>query len=165
LVKDATKKTFFMMELKKTCETLEPVRWSRGGLRWKVILVSFLYIYNKYFFFFKIPLTFWLTLVVCEEWRVQSFSLCLLFTLSIFLPLHLPFLPTLFSNTFRLGIFALLLCICSISIALSTVKSLGSEVASTYVLSYVSYIFILLSRWLETHMTSYLSDNYMHTNK
>jgi hypothetical protein len=26
LVKDATKKTFFMMELKKTCETLEPVR-------------------------------------------------------------------------------------------------------------------------------------------
>jgi hypothetical protein len=35
------------MELKKTCETLEPVRWSQGGLRWKVMLVSFLYIYNK----------------------------------------------------------------------------------------------------------------------
>jgi hypothetical protein len=29
---------------------VEPVHWSRGGLRWKVILVSFLYIYNKYAF-------------------------------------------------------------------------------------------------------------------
>jgi hypothetical protein len=29
-------------------EKLEPVRWSWGGLRLKVILVSFLYIYNKF---------------------------------------------------------------------------------------------------------------------
>jgi hypothetical protein len=29
------------------CETLEPVRWIRGEIRWKVILVSFLYIYSK----------------------------------------------------------------------------------------------------------------------
>jgi hypothetical protein len=40
-------KNFFLTELKKTCVTLEPVRWSRGELRWKVILVSFLYIYIK----------------------------------------------------------------------------------------------------------------------
>jgi hypothetical protein len=46
LVKDATKKKLFLTEL-KTCETLEPVRLSWGGLRWKVILVSFLYAYNK----------------------------------------------------------------------------------------------------------------------
>jgi hypothetical protein len=47
---------------KKNCETLEPVRLSRRGLRWKVILVSFLYIYNKCAFF-KSPVTFWLTFV------------------------------------------------------------------------------------------------------
>jgi hypothetical protein len=36
---------------------MEPVRWSRGGLRWKLILVSFLYIYNNCVFF-KNPVTF-----------------------------------------------------------------------------------------------------------
>jgi hypothetical protein len=46
----------FLTELKKS-ETLEPVRWSRGGICWKVILVSFLYIYNKCaLFFLKSPL-------------------------------------------------------------------------------------------------------------
>jgi hypothetical protein len=52
---------FFLTELKKTCETLEQVGWSRGdgGVGWdgrlhlKVILVSFLYIYNKCAFFFQ----------------------------------------------------------------------------------------------------------------
>jgi hypothetical protein len=37
-------KTFFLTVLKETYETLEPVRWSREGLHWQVILVSFLYI-------------------------------------------------------------------------------------------------------------------------
>jgi hypothetical protein len=50
-------KNFFLTELKKPCET---VRRSRGGLRWKVILVSFLYIYNKRAFF-KSPFTLSLT--------------------------------------------------------------------------------------------------------
>jgi hypothetical protein len=56
LVKDATKKLFFSLAELKNCETLEPVSWSRGRLRWKVILVSFLCIYNKcafFFFFFE----------------------------------------------------------------------------------------------------------------
>jgi hypothetical protein len=38
---------FFWRNWRKTYETLEPVRWSRGGLRWKVMFVSFLYIYTK----------------------------------------------------------------------------------------------------------------------
>jgi hypothetical protein len=42
--------------------TLEPVRWSHGGLRWKVILVSFLYMFNKCAFF-NSPFTFGFTLV------------------------------------------------------------------------------------------------------
>jgi hypothetical protein len=51
LVKEATTKLFYD-GIKWTCEKLKPVRWSRGGLRWKVILVSFLDIYNKCSFFF-----------------------------------------------------------------------------------------------------------------
>jgi hypothetical protein len=50
LVKNVTK--FFWRNL-KTCEMLEPVPWSWGGLHWKVMLVSFLYIYNKCVFFEK----------------------------------------------------------------------------------------------------------------
>jgi hypothetical protein len=46
---------------------LEPVRWSRGGLRWKVILVLFLYIYNTYAFL-RSPFTLWLTLI-CSAMR------------------------------------------------------------------------------------------------
>jgi hypothetical protein len=46
LVKYATKKFLFGRNW-KTCETLKSVRWNRVGLRWKVILDSFLYIYNK----------------------------------------------------------------------------------------------------------------------
>jgi hypothetical protein len=49
--------------IKKKCETLEPVRWIRGGLRWKVILVPFLNAYNKCAFLLKRPFAFWLTLV------------------------------------------------------------------------------------------------------
>jgi hypothetical protein len=55
-------KNFISDGIKKNREKLETVRWSRGRLRWKVILVSFLYIYNKCVFF-KSPFTFWLTLV------------------------------------------------------------------------------------------------------
>jgi hypothetical protein len=47
----------------KNYEALEPVCWSQGGLHWKVILVSNLYIYSKYVFFFpKAPLLFDLSL-------------------------------------------------------------------------------------------------------
>jgi hypothetical protein len=59
---------------------LEPVRWSRGGLRWKVILVSILYIYKKYaFFLMKSPFTFWLALVTnsmeqSPPWEVNGHS-------------------------------------------------------------------------------------------
>jgi hypothetical protein len=47
-------------------------RWNRcvevegGGLRWKVILVSFLYIYSKCAFF-KIPFTLWLNFVCVSK--------------------------------------------------------------------------------------------------
>jgi hypothetical protein len=41
-------KNVFLKEFKKkTREMLERMRWSRGGLCWKVALVSFLYIYSK----------------------------------------------------------------------------------------------------------------------
>jgi hypothetical protein len=32
LVKETTKNLFFVMKLKETCETLEPLLWSREGL-------------------------------------------------------------------------------------------------------------------------------------
>jgi hypothetical protein len=56
---------------------LEPVRWIRGGFRWKVILVSVLYIYNKCAFS-RGPITVWLTpyfewmldLVARSSWTV-----------------------------------------------------------------------------------------------
>jgi hypothetical protein len=51
---------------KKTCETLEPVRWSRGGLRWKVIPVSLLYIYNKCTF--KKKSRYFLTYMFWQSW-------------------------------------------------------------------------------------------------
>jgi predicted membrane metal-binding protein len=69
-------KNFFPDGIKQTCKTLEPVRWSRGGLHWKVILVSFLYIYNKCAFF-KSLFTFWLTLVKTSHersWNSLYFS-------------------------------------------------------------------------------------------
>jgi hypothetical protein len=72
LVKVASRKLFFLTELKKkTCETLKPVRWSRGGLHWKVILVSCLCICNKCAFF-KSPFTFWLTLVLWTSTQNES---------------------------------------------------------------------------------------------
>jgi hypothetical protein len=43
---------------KKLVETLEPMRWSREGLRWKVILVSFVYIWSTCAFFPKSPFSF-----------------------------------------------------------------------------------------------------------
>jgi hypothetical protein len=60
-------KNFFSGGIKKkTCEMLEPVRWSRGGLRGKVTLVSFLYIYSKCAFSFR------LTLVInYEKWSFK----------------------------------------------------------------------------------------------
>jgi hypothetical protein len=62
-------KNFFSDGIKKNCETLELVRWSREGLLWKVILVSSLYICNGCAFLLKSLFTFWLTLVFifCTE--------------------------------------------------------------------------------------------------
>jgi hypothetical protein len=53
----AQPKYFFFWRYQKTCEKLEPALWSQGGLRWKVIIVSFLYTYNKCVFW-KVPLLF-----------------------------------------------------------------------------------------------------------
>jgi hypothetical protein len=54
---------FFWRNL-RTCETLEPVRWSRRGLHWRVILVSFLYVYNKWSVFKKsLNFFFWLSYI------------------------------------------------------------------------------------------------------
>jgi hypothetical protein len=64
------------------------VRWSRGGLRWKVILVSFLYIYNKYVFF-KVPVLFDLPWYV-YFWD-QSHE-CLTFALTIRQPISFSFI-------------------------------------------------------------------------
>jgi hypothetical protein len=74
-----------MTELKRPCETLEPVRWSRGGLRWKVILVSVLCMYNKCGFLEKSRyfLTYPCNLVLCLAqigrgllWRKFHFCFC-----------------------------------------------------------------------------------------
>jgi hypothetical protein len=53
-------------------ETLESVRWSRGELRWKIILLSFLYIYNTcaLIFWLKIPLLFDL-----RSWKLKEYPL------------------------------------------------------------------------------------------
>jgi hypothetical protein len=56
-------KILFFDGIKETGETVEPVHWSRGWSRWKVILALFLYIFTKCAFFLKIPFNFWLTLV------------------------------------------------------------------------------------------------------
>jgi hypothetical protein len=65
-LKTQPKNLFFSDGINNTCETLEAVSWSRGGLRWKVTLISFLCIYNKYAFF-KRACTFWLTVILLNS--------------------------------------------------------------------------------------------------
>jgi hypothetical protein len=73
-------KNFLLMELKKTCETQKLVRSSRGRLRWKVILVPFLYIYNACAFFWKDSLLFDLPSYI----RVNILGMTVLFSRGTF---------------------------------------------------------------------------------
>jgi hypothetical protein len=73
-----TQPIFFSDGIKKTRETLESVLWSRGGLRWKLILDSFLYIYNKCAFFWNVPSHFDLTsdfisfIWIHKQWQKEN---------------------------------------------------------------------------------------------